>query len=60
MISKIQTCKIAEFKEVLGMSYVVNLDQTLTLTQAEINRKTEVNLSPRKFDGFGGFFLNTA
>ena len=26
----------------------------------EINRQTEVNLSPRKFDEFGGFFLNTA
>ena len=28
--------------------------------RVEINRKTEVNHSPRKFDGFGSFFLNTA
>ena len=25
----------------------------------EINRQTEVNLSPIKFDGLGGFFLDT-
>ena len=25
----------------------------------EINRQTEVNLSPTKFDGLGGFFLDT-
>ena len=28
--------------------------------RVEINRKTKVNHSPRKFDGFGSFFLNTA
>ena len=33
VISKIKNCKIEEFREILGMSYVVTLDQTLTLTQ---------------------------
>ena len=32
-VRDIENRKIAEFREILGMSYAVTLDQTLTLTQ---------------------------
>ena len=32
-VRNIENCIIAEFREILGMSYAVTLDQTLTLTQ---------------------------
>ena len=62
VISKIENRKTVEFREILGMLYVVTLDQKLEPNPnpcVEINRQTEVNIYPRKFNGFGSFSLNT-